>query len=58
MPIEKQHWVKEQAAKRTEKLIKYRQLALETRKRLPGYEIYVVPVIVGALGSGIKEEEF
>ena len=41
-------------AKRTEKLTKYRQLAFETRERYPGYEIYVVPVVVGALGGGIK----
>ena len=42
-------------AKRTEKLTKYRQLAFETRERRLGYEIYVVPVVVGALGGGIKE---
>ena len=41
-------------AKRTEKLMKYRQLAFETRERRPVYEIYVVPVVVGALGGGIK----
>ena len=41
-------------AKRTEKWKKYRQLAFETRKRHPGYEIYVVPVVVRALGGGIK----
>ena len=41
--------------KRVEKLTKYRQLAFETRERRPGYEIYVVPVIIGALGGGIKQ---
>ena len=41
-------------AKRTEKLTKYRQLAFETRERRPGYKIYVVPVVVGTLGGGIK----
>ena len=41
-------------AKRTEKWKKYRQLAFETRERHPGYEIYVVPVVVRALGGGIK----
>ena len=41
-------------AKGTEKLMKYRQLVFETRERRPGYKIYVVPVVVGALGSGIK----
>ena len=40
--------------KRTEKLTKYRQLAFKTRERCPGYEIYVVPVVVRALGSDIK----
>ena len=40
-------------AKTTEKLMKYRQLAFEARKRLPGYKIYVVSVVVGALGGVI-----
>ena len=40
--------------KRTEKLTKYRQLAFETRERRPNYEVYVVPVVLGALGGGIK----
>ena len=35
-------------------MTKYRKLAFETRERRPGYEIYVVPVVVGALGGGIK----
>ena len=42
-------------AKGTEKLKKYRQLAFETRDRNSGYKIYVVPVVVGALGGGIRE---
>ena len=46
----KQHWGKEN---REVDEIQNRQLAFETRQH-PGYEIYVVPVIVGALGSGIK----
>ena len=41
-------------AKETEKLKKYRQIAFETRDQDPGYKIYVVPVIVRALGGGIK----
>ena len=41
-------------AKRTEKLRKYRQLAFETRERHPGYKIYVVLVVDGTLGGGIK----
>ena len=42
-------------AKRTEKMKKYIQLAFGTREKRPSYEIYVVPVVVGALGGGIKE---
>ena len=42
-------------AKRIEKMIKYRQLTFETRDKRPGYEVYVVPVVVGLLGGGIKE---
>ena len=51
-------------AKRTEKLTKYRQLTFETRERCPGYETYVVPVVVGAIGwwyksaKGRFEEDF
>ena len=33
---------------------KYRQLAFKTRERRPGYEIYVLLVVVRALGGGIK----
>ena len=40
--------------KRLEKLTKYRQLALEMRKRRLGYEIIVVPVTIGALGGGMR----
>ena len=40
--------------KRTETLTKYRQLAFEKRERRPGYEIYVVPIVVGALAGSIK----
>ena len=35
-------------------MTKYRQLAFETREQRPGFEIYVVPVVVGALGGSIK----
>ena len=41
--------------KRTEKLTKYRQLAFEMRERRPGYEIKILPVIMGALGGGVKK---
>ena len=41
-------------AKRTEKLTKYRFFAFERRERRPDYEIYVVPVVAGALGGDIK----
>ena len=39
--------------KRIEKM-KYRQLAFETRERRPSYDVYVLPVVIGALGGGIK----
>ena len=45
-------------AKGAEKTTKYRQIAFETRERRPGYEVYVVPVVVGALGDGIKALRF
>ena len=53
MPTTKQYW-----ERRTEKFTKYRQLAFETRERHPGYEIYMIPVIVEALGGGIKVLKF
>ena len=42
-------------AKRLDKLTKYRQLAYETRERRLGYEIMLVPLIIGALGGGVKQ---
>ena len=41
--------------KRTEKLNKYRQLAFELRERRATYQIFVVPVVIGALGGGMKK---
>ena len=41
--------------KRLEKLTKYRQLAFEEREKRPGYEIVVVPLIIGALGGGMRQ---
>ena len=41
--------------KRLEKLTKYPQLAFEMRERRLGYEIIVVPVIIGALGGGMRK---
>ena len=40
--------------KRIEKMTKYRQLAFETRDQRPSYDVYVLPVVIGALGGGIK----
>ena len=40
--------------KRIEKMTKYRQLAFETRERRPSYDVYVLPVVIGELGGGIK----
>ena len=36
-------------------MTKYRQLAYETRERRPEYEIMVVPLVIGALGGGIRQ---
>ena len=41
--------------KRNEKRTKYRQLAFELRERRAGYNIVVVPLVIGALGGGVKE---
>ena len=41
--------------KRRDKLVQYRQLAFETRERRPGYTATIVPVIIGALGDGMKK---
>ena len=45
-------------AKRAEKMTKYRQIAFKTRERRPGYKVYIVPVVAGALGGGIKVLRF
>ena len=45
-------------AKRAEKKAKNRQILFKTRERPPGYEVYVAPVKVGALGGGIKALSF
>ena len=39
-------------------MTKYREIAFETRERRSCYEIYVVPVVVRALGGGIKALRF
>ena len=38
-----------------EKFTKYCQLAFEMRERRIGYEIFVVPLIIGALGENDRE---
>ena len=66
LKIDKKIWICDMAclqqnnigAKRTEKTTKYRQIAFETRKRRPGYKVYIAPVVVGALGGGIKALRF
>ena len=40
---------------RNEKQTKYRQLAFELRERRAGYKIKVTPIVIGALGGGVKE---
>ena len=41
--------------KRNEKQTKYRQLSFELRERRVGYNVVVVPLVIGALGGGVKE---
>ena len=48
-------WQNNIGVKRAEK---YRQITFETREQRPGYKVYVVPVVVGALGGGIKALRF
>ena len=45
-------------AEREQKMTKYRQTSFETGELRPGYKVYVVSVIVGALGGGIKALRF
>ena len=40
--------------KRDEKRTKYRQLAFKLRERRVEYKTYVIPVVIGVLGGGIK----
>ena len=41
--------------KRNEKQTKYRKLAFELRETRVGYNIVVIPFMIGALGGGVKE---
>ena len=41
-------------AKRLEKLTKYTQSAYELRERRPGCKMTMIPLIIGALGGGMK----
>ena len=43
------------AAKRNEKVTKYQKLAFELRKRRPGYDTTIIPIVIGAFGGGMKE---
>ena len=40
---------------RIDKLTMYRQLAFKTRERHPDYVVTVVPLIIGALGGGMRQ---
>ena len=44
--------------KGNEKQTKYRQLAFELRERRVGYNVVVVPLVIGALGGGVKEDSW
>ena len=60
---EKKIWICDRAChiqqnidtKRRDKLTRYRHLAFEMRERRPGYTVAIVPVIIGALGGGMKK---
>ena len=41
--------------KQLKKLTKYRHLAFEMQERRPGYEILIIPIVIGALGGGMKQ---
>ena len=41
--------------KRLEKLTKYRQLSYKSSERQPEYKIMVVPLVIGAVGRGIRQ---
>ena len=41
--------------KRLRKLTKYWQLTFETRERRAGYNVMVGPLIIGALGGGMRQ---
>ena len=41
--------------KRLERLTKYRQLVYKSWERHPEYEIMVTPLVIGALGGGIRQ---
>ena len=41
--------------KKIEKLTKYKQLAFEMRERRPDYVVMVAPLIIGALGGGMRQ---
>ena len=40
--------------KREEKMRKYQQLCYEIRERRDGYNVKVIPVVIGCLGGGMK----
>ena len=41
-------------AKHAEKLQKYQQLAFEIRDRRPGYNVMIIPIVIGCLGGGMR----
>ena len=43
-------------SKKNRKLTKYRQLAFGMRERRQGCESEILPVVIGALGGGVKEK--
>ena len=41
-------------AKHEEKLQKYQQLAFEIRERGAGYNVMIIPIVIGCLGGGMR----
>ena len=62
---EKKLWIVDMASpneknigeKYREKLNKYQQLAVEIRDKRPEYRVEIVPIVIGCLGGGMKQEE-
>ena len=41
--------------KHAEKLQKYQQLEFKIRERRPGYNVMIIPIVIGCLGGGMRQ---